>query len=128
MPLIIHKNRSPPPPSFSLSGILRLTCKKWANYLDLHLEFDEDGKLFTRLYDKRDDFDFPIVNCPCLSSNIPESPAYGVFVSQLCSGLTTSEKGGPKDLKCISGQFEIGGLEDLNRVINVNCQAWVLSC
>ena len=24
---------------------------KWANYL----EFDEDGKLFTRLYDKRDD-------------------------------------------------------------------------
>ena len=30
---------------------------KWANYLDLHLEFDEDGKLFTRLYDERDDFD-----------------------------------------------------------------------
>ena len=36
---------------------------KLANYID-HLEFDEDGKLFTRLYDKRDDFDFPIVNCP----------------------------------------------------------------
>ena len=31
---------------------------KWANYLD-HLEFDEDGKLFRRLYDKRDDFCFP---------------------------------------------------------------------
>ena len=67
---------------------------KWANYLDLHLEFDEDSKLFTRLYDKCDDFDFPIVNFPYLStsscSNIPESPAYGVFVSQLmntlCSG------------------------------------------
>ena len=29
---------------------------KWANYLDLHLEFDEDGKLFTQLYDKPDDF------------------------------------------------------------------------
>ena len=56
---------------------------KLANYID-HLEFDEDGKLFTRLYDKRDDFDFPIVNCPWyLSSNIPESPTYGVFVSQL---------------------------------------------
>ena len=27
--------------------------------------------------------DFPIVNFPYLSSNIPESPAYGVFVSQL---------------------------------------------
>ena len=35
---------------------------KWVNYLYLHLEFDEDGKLFTRLYEKRDDFDFPIVN------------------------------------------------------------------
>ena len=55
----------------------------WANYLDLRLEFDDDGKLLTQLYDKRDDFDFPIVNFLCLSSNIPESPAYGVFVSQL---------------------------------------------
>ena len=41
--------------------------------IDLHLEFDEDGKLLTRLYDKRGDFDFPIVNYPYLSSNIPES-------------------------------------------------------
>ena len=57
-------------------------CSKWANYLDLRLEFDEDGRLNTRLYDKRDDFDFPIFNLPYLSRNIPESPAYGVFVSQ----------------------------------------------
>ena len=35
------------------------------------------------VYDKRDDFDFPIVKFPYLSSNIPESPTYGVFVSQL---------------------------------------------
>ena len=48
---------------------------KWANYLDLRLEFDEDGKFFTRLYDKRDNFYFPIVNFPYLSINIPESPA-----------------------------------------------------
>ena len=27
---------------------------KWANYLD-RVEFDEDGKLYTRLYDKPDD-------------------------------------------------------------------------
>ena len=40
--------------------------------------------LCTRLYDnKRDDFDFPIVNFPFLDSNIPASPAYGVFISQL---------------------------------------------
>ena len=33
-----------------------------------------------KLYDKRDDFDFSIVNFPFLSSNIP---AYGVHISQL---------------------------------------------
>ena len=37
----------------------------------------------SKLYDKRDDFDFPIVNFPFLSSNIPASPAYGVYISQL---------------------------------------------
>ena len=41
------------------------------------MEFDEDGKLFTRLYDKRDDFDFPIVNFPYLSSKILESAVNG---------------------------------------------------
>ena len=34
-------------------------------------------------YDKRDDFNFSIVNFPYLCSNIPSSPAYGVYVSQL---------------------------------------------
>ena len=28
---------------------------KWADYLDLHLVFDEDGSLHTRLYDTQDD-------------------------------------------------------------------------
>ena len=56
---------------------------KWANYLELHLEFDEDGIFFTRLCDNSDDFDCPVVNCPYLSSNIPKSPVFGVFVSQL---------------------------------------------
>ena len=35
------------------------------------------------MYDKRDDFNFHITNFPFLSSNIPSSPAYGVFISQL---------------------------------------------
>ena len=35
------------------------------------------------LYDKRDDFNFYITNFPFLSSNIPSSPVYGVFISQL---------------------------------------------
>ena len=36
---------------------------KWANYLDLCLEFDEDGKLYTRPCDKRDAIDFPNNKC-----------------------------------------------------------------
>ena len=54
-----------------------------ASYLELLLEFDNQDKLHSRLYDKRDDFDFEIVNFPHLSSNIPSSPAYGVYISQL---------------------------------------------
>ena len=52
-----------------------------SSYLD-YLYID-NGKLTTRLYDKRDDFNFPIVNFPFLSCNIPSAPAYGVYVSQL---------------------------------------------
>jgi hypothetical protein len=33
-----------------------------ASYLDLHLEIDSEGWLRTKLYDERDDFNFPIVN------------------------------------------------------------------
>ena len=42
-----------------------------------------DGQLRTSLCDKRDDFNFHITNFPFLGSNIPSSPAYGVFISQL---------------------------------------------
>jgi hypothetical protein len=47
-----------------------------ASYLDLHLKFDSEGRLRTKLYDKRDDFNFPIVNFPFICSNIPAAPAY----------------------------------------------------
>ena len=53
-----------------------------SSYLDCYFYID-NGKLTTRLYDKRDDFNFLIVILPFLSSNIPSSPAYGVNVSQL---------------------------------------------
>ena len=35
------------------------------------------------MHDKRDDFNFRIVNFPFLSSNIPSGPSYGVYISQL---------------------------------------------
>ena len=42
-----------------------------ADYLDLTFIIDSGGKLSTRLYDKRDDFDFHIVNFPYLSIHFP---------------------------------------------------------
>ena len=54
-----------------------------ASYHDLHLEIESEGRLRTKLYDKRDDYNFPIVNFPLICSNIPAVPAYGVYLSQL---------------------------------------------
>jgi hypothetical protein len=54
-----------------------------ASYLDLPLEVDSEGRLRTKLYDKRDDFNFPIVNFPFICSYIPAAPAKGVYISQL---------------------------------------------
>ena len=58
-------------------------ASNFSNYLDLCLEVDENHRLSTKIYDKRDDFNFSVVNFPFLCGNIPTSPAYGVFVSQL---------------------------------------------
>ena len=54
-----------------------------ALYLDLHLEIDIAEQLRTKLYNKREDFNFPIVNFPFRCSNIPEAPGYGEYISQL---------------------------------------------
>ena len=35
-----------------------------ASFLDLYLEFDDSGQLSTKIYDKRDDFNFKIINFP----------------------------------------------------------------
>jgi hypothetical protein len=40
-------------------------------------------RLRTKFYDKRDNFNFPIVNFQFICSNIPAAPAYGVYLSQL---------------------------------------------
>jgi hypothetical protein len=54
-----------------------------ASFLNLYLEFDDSGQLSTKIYDKRDDFNFKIIHFPNMCSNIPASPAYGVYISQL---------------------------------------------
>jgi hypothetical protein len=56
---------------------------KSPSYLDILLNIDSNGRLTTSLYNKRDDFDITIANFPFLCSDIPLSPAYGVYISQL---------------------------------------------
>ena len=56
---------------------------RFASYLDLHLEIDSEGRLRTQLYDKRDYFNFSILNLPFICTNIPAAPAYGVYISQM---------------------------------------------
>ena len=51
-----------------------------AAFLDLHLSIFDDI-VYTKIYDKRDDFD--IVNFPLLDGDVPRSTSYGVFISQL---------------------------------------------
>ena len=46
-----------------------------ASFLDLYLEFDDSGQLSSKIYDKRDDFNFKIIYFPNMCSNIPASPA-----------------------------------------------------
>ena len=36
----------------------------------------------TKIYDKRDNFNFDIVNFPFLDSDVPGRPSYGVYISQ----------------------------------------------
>ena len=48
----------------------------------MHLSIS-NGIISTKIYDKRDDFDFEIVNFPFLEGGVPRSTSFGVYVSQL---------------------------------------------
>ena len=53
-----------------------------APFLDLHLTIS-DGFVSSKIYDKRDDFDFDIVNFPFSDGDMPRATSYGVYISQL---------------------------------------------
>ena len=58
------------------------TADAEAPFLDLHLSIS-DGFVSSGIYDKRDDFDFDIVNFPFLDGGVPRSATCGVYISQL---------------------------------------------
>ena len=51
-----------------------------AAILDLHLSISNDI-VSTKIYYKRADFDFEIVNFPFLDGDVPRSTSYGVYIS-----------------------------------------------
>ena len=57
-----------------------------ANYSDTEapsLDFNlsiTNGKVSSKIYDKRDDFNFETVNFPFLDGDVPRSPSYGVYI------------------------------------------------
>ena len=57
-----------------------------APFLDLHLSV-ANGFVSSKIYDKRDDFDFDIVNFPFLDGDVPRRDSYGVYISQLVINL-----------------------------------------
>ena len=65
-------------------GCLRLVIVIFPDHthlLFLHLSISNDI-VSTKIYDKRDDFDFEIVILPFLDGDVPCSTSYGVYISQ----------------------------------------------
>ena len=58
-------------------------------FLDLNLCLF-NGTVSTKIYDKRDDFDFDIVNFPFLDGDVPRRSSYGVCISHLIRSARAS--------------------------------------
>ena len=53
-----------------------------APFFYLHLSIS-NGFVSSKIYDKRDDFDFDIVNFPFLDGDVPRSTSYWIYISQI---------------------------------------------
>jgi hypothetical protein len=75
-----HKTRIYPP-----ELILNKENKKDNNatFLDINIKINDNNKITTSIYDKRDDFNFTINNYPNLSGNIHAKRTHGMVISQL---------------------------------------------
>ena len=77
-----------------------------AAFLDLHLSIS-NGIVSTKIYDKRDDFDFEIVNFPFLDGDVPRSTSYGVYISRYHKLCKTFSKFYRRYFDLIS-KFQVG--------------------
>ena len=68
------------PPELQLNKVN--TTDTEAPFLDLYLSIS-NGFVSSKIYDKRDDFDFDIVTFPILNGDVLRSNSYGVYISHL---------------------------------------------
>ncbi len=80
---------------------------KEVTFLGMRITQTSGGKLCLDVYDKRKDFPFTVVRYPAMSSLIPPSMPYGVFVSQLYRYYRI----------CTSAQAFVGRAADLGRTM-----------
>ena len=59
-----------------------ITSQEIANYISVALAVAL-SVVSTKIYDKRDDFNFDSVIFPFLDGDVPRRPSYGVYISQL---------------------------------------------
>ena len=78
-------------PDINQAGVIE-ALNSTSRYLDdLHFLFRLDlvrnewhtNVYSSKIYDKLDDFNFEILNFPYLDDDVPRSPSYGVYISQL---------------------------------------------
>ena len=78
----IYSLPPPPPHPAELQLNKANSSDTEAAFLDLHLSI-VDGFVSCKIYNKRDDFDFEIVNFPFLDGDVLRAASYGVYISQL---------------------------------------------
>ena len=74
-----------------------------AAFSDLNLCIS-NGTVSSKIYDKRDDFDFGIVNFPFLDGDVPRRTSYGVYISQFIRNTRASSN--LSDYRNIRGLFK----------------------
>ena len=89
------------------------------SYLDLSISVLYRGKFLIKLFDKRKDYSFNVINYPFMDGTIPKAPTYGVFVSQLTRfcRVNNTLKGFLEDAgnlvrKLVSQSFDVAALRN----------------
>ena len=91
------------------------TSDKETSFSDLNIKV-VGSNIHTSVYDKCDDFGFPIVNFPWLNGDVPRLPSYGIYISQLvkpqsdihCNRSATSPRPKFKTVAEVAEESQLG--------------------